>query len=153
MIHEFCGWLLSVPGFGFYIKMCSDLNRLCSLPPAAQRPPPRSSSSRSDGARGAGSNSFQPHHHSAQFGRRHGKLHRPSNRGLSGRHSQRHRHAEMESRIHQSGLYCGRGSASDRAATGERGAGRVEPRGPGRDLCGRRGGLRPGTMLLPLLPV
>lgn len=131
--------------------MCSDSNRLCSLPPAVWRQSPTRASSASWGGGGAGSNSFQSYHHGAQFGRRHGKLRRPSNPGLSGRHSQRHRRTEMESRIHQSGLHCGRGSASDRAAAGECGAGCVELRGPGRDLRGCAGGFGSGAM--PLLPV
>ncbi len=146
--------MLSVSGFGFCIKMRSGLNRLCSLPPAAQRPPPGGATSRSDRGGGAGSNSFQSHHHSARLGRCHGKLPRLSNPGLSGRHSQRHRHTEMESRVYQSGLHCGRGSTSDRPAARERGADCVELGGAeGRDLRGRRGGFRSGSMLLPLLPV
>lgn len=134
------------------LKLCSDLNRLCSLPPAAQLRPPRGATSRSDRGGGAGSDSFQSDHHSAQSGRCHGKLHQHSKPGLSGRHSQRHRHAEMESRIRQPGLHRGRGSASDRAAAGERGADGVALGGAGRDLRGGRGGggFRSGAMLLPV---
>lgn len=148
-----CCWLLSGSGLGFCIKICSGLNRLCPLPPTAQRPPPSGATSRSDRGEGAGSNSFQSDYHGAQFGCCHGKLHRLPNPCFSGRHSQWHRNTEMQSRIHQSGLHCGWGSASDRPAARECGADCVELRGGRRDLRGRTRGLWSGTMLLPLLPV
>lgn len=133
--------------------MCSGLNRLCSLPPAAQRRPPGAATCRSEGGGGAGSNSFQSHHRSTRFGRCHGKLHQLSKPDLSGRHSQRDRHAKMESRVDQFGFDGGWGSTSDRSPTRERGADCVEFRGAGRDCWGCRGGYRSGTMLLSMLPV
>lgn len=133
--------------FGAVFKRLSGLNRLRSLPPAAQRRPPRRAAGRSDRGQRSGSNSFFSDHPGTQFGRRHGKLHRRSN---SGRHSQRHRRTAVESRIHQSGLHTGRGSSSDWPAAGERGADCVEPGAAGRDFRGRRAGGGSGTMLLPV---
>lgn len=122
--------------FGSSNKICFDPTRLRSVPPAVQRlPVPPSTQCRKSnrGGRRAGSISFQPHHHIPQFGRHHGKLHGAPPVGLSGRHSQRHQHSEMESRVHPSGEHGGRGPSPDRPATGERGAGCMEPRGPQRD--------------------
>lgn len=105
-VIDWCEYVLDCPQ---YLALGSGLNRLCSVPPAARRRPPRRAASGSDRGDGVGSDCFQSDHHSARLGSRGGKWCQLSNAGLSGRNSQWRRHTKMESRNHQFGLHRGRG--------------------------------------------